>query len=64
MGDAAWAASPHHPIIKRSVLVQAAPARTSALEQMWERDGRSFVESLCVCGFRHEIFGHRLKAIG
>ena len=64
MGDAAWAASPQHPTIKPSVLVQAAPARTSALEHMRERDGRSFVESLCICGFCHEIFGHRLKAIG
>jgi hypothetical protein len=63
MGDAAEAAPPHHPTINGSAVVQAAPAWTSPVKHMRERDDRSLFESVGVCSLGHEIFGHRLKAI-
>jgi hypothetical protein len=45
-------------------VIRAAPAWTPALEHMRERNDRSLVKSVGVCGFDHEIFCHRLKAIG
>ena len=64
MGDTALAAPPHTTRFERSAVIQAAPAWTPTVEHMREWDASPFVNSVGVCGFRHEIFRHRLKAIG